>query len=65
MKTLLLALTLALASCAVGPDWSPEVAAASNYYGSTPVYDTRGRLMGVQGGGAGSVKQHRSTMLVP
>jgi hypothetical protein len=63
MKAFLAILALALSSCALGPDWSPDVAGAANYNGSTPVFDTNGRMMGMSAGSPRA--QHRSTMLTP
>ena len=52
-----------LASCAAGPDYSPDVVthAASYGGGSTPTFDATGRVTGMRATGADRVS--RKTML--
>jgi len=61
MKTLsillLIGLAFGLASCAMGPDWSPEVQSAAASYGG-PVYAPNGTLLSTGTGGSGG----RTTM---
>ena len=59
MKTILAILSLALASCAYGPDWSPDVQTAAASFGG-PVYSPSGALMSTGGGGSSAT---RKTML--
>lgn len=58
MKLLLLLLIIFLESCAVGPDWSPDVTAHAASYSTQPVYSPQGVMLS-----RGSVQQGRKTML--
>ena len=45
MKPLLLALALSLASCSLGPDWSPEVVSHAASWSAGPVYAPNGAML--------------------